>query len=168
MLEVFMLLLDPSPPALPLWSTDLASTTVPEIRRCDDGSRPFHLDGRPNWGCRIDGCGPLELICWPERVEFCFDEFGEDTGECDWDAATKAAKSCNGWYSCLKLWAGCDGTWGCAQAGVECTCTPIPPTKTDPTPGSALVCSEDYNAIENGEWAGFLSESVDTDTVGGL
>lgn len=158
MLEVFMLLLDPDPPAPPLWSTDLATSTTSSTRRCDDGSKPFHVNGMPNWSCRIDGCGPLELVCWSERVDFCFDDGdGEDTGECDWDAATKGATTCDGWISCFKLWAGCDGTWACAQAGVSCSCTPIPPTKMEPTPGSALVCPEELFA-----W------STDTGTVGGL
>lgn len=146
MLEIFMLLLDPDPPAPLLWSADAAAAPVTRARRCDDGSSPFLKSGAPNWACEIDGCGPLEPVCWLERVDFCYDEMGEDTGECEWEAPAK----CSGLWSCFKLWVGCNGQWECTS-GAPCTsgmCHPIPlhePAPTAPIPG--LSCSDRADSV---------------------
>lgn len=75
-------------------------------KRCDDGSNLFNLDGSVNWRCQLDGCAPLEPVCWPERLDICFDDDGNETGECKWRKDT-----CDTKLSCVWLWSGCDGEW---------------------------------------------------------
>lgn len=142
MIEILMLIssLDLGPSASNYWTPDTAATiTISPTKRCDDGASPVRRDGSPNWACEIDGCGPLERVCWSERVDFCFDEAGEDTGECAWEKPS----TCSGVWNCFKLWVNCDGQWGC-EVGTPCTsgsCTPIPLFEPEP-PSSAHACTD--------------------------
>lgn len=105
-------------------------TSLRAPRLCDDGSAPWDPAGAPNWDCEIDACSPHELICWDERLDFCFDDSGNDAGICLW----RAQQSCSSVWQCFKLWANCDGRYECQVTGspfgcAEGTCDPVPRLK---------------------------------------
>lgn len=91
-------------------------------RRCDDGSYLIYPDGSINWDCELDGCNPLEPVCWDERLDFCFDDAGNDTGDCVWRARTE----CSTLWGCIKLYASCDGRFDYDLSTGRGSCTPIP------------------------------------------
>ena len=134
MLELFtfMLLLDPISTPDPMGGRGPDTLGIP--KRCDDGSSLFRPDGTPNWRCRLDGCPPLAPVCWPERLDFCFDEHGDDTGMCDYEV-----RICKTKFSCFLEWAGCEGEWTYDwTTGVgSCTTAQQKPSTTAPAPGSA-------------------------------
>lgn len=152
MIELVLFLLDPAPAHLSASDIELAATSAKRAPiLCDDRSSPFGPDGNPNWDCELAGCTPFAPVCWSYRLDFCYDENGDDTGECAWGGA----QTCNSRWSCFKLWAGCDGEYQCDQASWPgCgsgSCTPVPALKpTTPaaspatTPGfahDAPMCS---------------------------
>jgi hypothetical protein len=164
-IELVLLLLDPGP-LLSTLDTDVAATIRPAPILCDDRSPLIKPDGSVNWDCEIDGCSPSAPVCWSERLDFCFID-GEDTGECVWDPT--AVMTCNGWWSCLKLWAGCDGVYECNESsGVGCgsgSCTPVP--ALNPTPGAACAdqtCADTSAPVRRGTAALNLCDAGDTVT----
>jgi len=116
-------------------STDLSSV------RCDDGARLLNTDGVPNWDCEIRGCSPTSKLCHQKRENL----LGEES-----EHLFRSVQTCNGWWSCLKLWAGCDGTYECNEpSGLGCgkgTCTPVPLSSA-----TSDSCSEN---TENREYYG--------------
>jgi hypothetical protein len=80
---------------------------------CDDGSFPYDANGRPNFQCKIDGCGPADRVCWPDALAGCYDDAGEENGVC-----LLATESCEGIVPCFGMWLACYGTWVCEIPGV--------------------------------------------------
>lgn len=89
-----------------------ARPAVEPVYRCDDGSAPKNRYGRPNWLCRIDGCGPQAELCWADRLDHCFDSAGNDLGVCVYTVIP-----CGSVFSCFELWFACGGTWECERPG---------------------------------------------------
>lgn len=131
-LIAFLLSLDHVSSSDPLFGR--GPETLDSPKRCDNGSSLFRPDGSPNWRCRLDGCPPLAPVCWPERLNFCRDENGDDTGECDYEV-----RVCKTKFSCFLEWAGCDGEWNYDwETGIgTCKLAQLKPSKTAPAPGSA-------------------------------
>lgn len=89
---------------------------------CDDGAPPYLSNGRPNFHCKIDGCGPSDPVCWPENLDGCYDETGNDTGTC-----SLASETCEGIIPCFGMWLSCYGEFDCVNPATlgckEGTCT---------------------------------------------
>jgi hypothetical protein len=121
----------------PVFQREQAAATAGElrIRACDDGSSPWTATGEPNWDCEIDACSPHESTCWDERLDFCFDDSGDDAGICRWERQ----QTCDSVWKCFKLWANCNGRYTCKVSGswvgcTEGTCDPIPRMMTPEPP----------------------------------
>lgn len=143
MLELFMLFLEPDLPSLHN-SEDASTDMFTASKLCDDGSRLFHPDGSPNWDCDLDGCSLLEGVCWAERLDFCFDDAGNETGACIW----RERKKCNSRWTCFKLWASCDGRFDYDFNTGHGSCTPVPavrPPKS--TKSRAVFAREDFSGV---------------------
>ena len=115
--------------------------------RCDDGSNLKSPDGSPNWACEIHDCSPHEAVCWSDRLDFCYDEEGDDAGVCAWGEP----QTCNSRWSCFDTWSGCNGQWECHESvsWVGCTdgtCTPKPRFASVPPPVFA-ECALESSAI---------------------
>jgi len=147
-LELAFFLLDPALAAPEAYQTPLeASSRLVERVVCDDGSSPRRADGSPNWDCEIHGCSPHEPICWSDRLDFCFDESGDDLGICTY----RPRKKCGSRWSCFDLWLYCDGVYQCHDdSWVGCTngsCTPKPTVQASSQgPDSVLYRGEDEAA----------------------
>lgn len=138
MIELALLLLEvcASPP-------DLSPRTAP---LCDDGTRAWGRDRTPNWGCERWGCGPLESLCWSDRLDHCYDVAGNELGVCEY-----AVETCNSRFSCFDLWLYCPGEYQChdEDSWIGCTngtCTtdirPLPPTGVDFAAGLSAPMAE--------------------------
>lgn len=165
--------------ALVLTVPNFYQTQVKELGRrapirCDDGSSPRRPDGSPNWNCEIRGCGPHESTCWSDRIDFCFNESGDDAGICLWEEP----QTCKSILSCIDLWSGCNGEWSCSSP-IPCNdgvCTPKPKTKpkpeTKPSVRAVHECALDGRAIQSepvneSTPAEDLPQANATDSVGG-
>lgn len=123
MLEyLVMLSLDHIPEFHPPPAVNVVADRRTRPKQCDDGTSIYHADGTPNWDCELDGCGMLEPVCWSARIDFCFDEDGNETGECVW----RTRQKCTTKWSCIKLWAGCDGPFEYDWDTGVGVCTPMP------------------------------------------
>lgn len=146
----------PVQPAEPYQVRTEARSRLASPRRCDDGSSFRHADGSPNWDCELHGCSPHASICWSERLDFCYDESGDDAGVCAWGEV----QTCNSRWTCFDLWTGCNGKYECHEedSWIGCTdgtCTPKPTLKQQAAAlafvsphEDDLVCPLDPRAIK--------------------
>jgi len=117
----------PEPPAEAVGHSIVGPSRRRGPPRCDDGSPLRHPDGSPNWDCELRGCSPHEAVCWSDRLDYCYDESGDDAKICAWGKL----QTCNSRWTCFDLWTGCDGKYECNEedSWIGCTdgtCTPKP------------------------------------------
>lgn len=148
MIELAFFLFHPVPSAtIPYQGGIEAATRRRSPVRCDDGSSPRDLDGSPNWDCELRGCSPLAPVCWSDRLDFCFDDLGDDMGVCAW----AEPQHCDSRLTCFDLWTSCDGKYECHEddSWIGCTngtCTPKPSLITQSSSEAIEECLPEISA----------------------